>query len=298
MAIIPQSERLRVRAAAAQLAPVLGQLDANRARAAAAIEDAVARGAQLIVLPELCVSGYAFADSSEAHAHAEPLTGATAGAWCALAARWNITIVGGICELGESGALHNTALVIDSSGLRAAYRKTHLWDREGEVFEAGELPSPVLDTEHGRLGVAICYDSFFPEVMRSIALAGAEVIAVPMNSPRSGPPHEPQPIEVTLAAAAAAANRVFVVQADRYGAERGLEWAQASVIVDPDGRLLAPPVDGVATLVADLELARARNKALGPRNDVFADRRPELYRREPAAAIAPANHRTTKETVP
>jgi len=281
---------------------VLGRLDANRARAAGAIEDAAARGAQLIVLPELCVSGYAFADRAEARAHAERLDGATAERWCDLAAGSNLTIAGGICELGERGALHNTALVIDASGLRAAYRKAHLWDREGEIFEAGELPAPVVDTAHGRLGLAICYDSFFPEAMRSLALAGADVIAVPMNSPLAGPRHEPHQIEVTLAAAAAAVNRVFVVQADRCGAERGIEWAQASVIVDPDGRLLAPPVDGVATLVAELALERARDKALGPRNDVLADRRPELYRRElhrrePAAAIAPADHRTTKETV-
>ena len=77
--------------------------------------------------------------------------------------------------------------------------------------------------------------------------------------------------------AAANASRVYVVQADRTGEERGVRWAQASVIVDPDGNVVAGPEDGEALLVADLDLARARDKAWGDRNDVFGDRRPELY---------------------
>lgn len=274
------------RAAALQLAPILGEPDANRARADAAIREAAASGAQLVVLPELCNSGYVFEDADEAHACSEPLDGATVAQWCDAAARSALVIVGGICERSEHGTLHNTAVVIDESGLRAAYRKTHLWDREPEIFTAGELPAPVVDTAIGRIGVAICYDSFFPETMRSLAIAGADVIAVPMNSPLTGPPHAPHQIEITLACAAAAVNRVFVVQADRAGAERGVEWAQASAIVDPDGRLLAGPAGGVTTLLARLDVARARDKALGPRNDALADLRPELYRVQPASIAA------------
>ena len=278
---------------------MLGELDANRARAGAAIERAATRGAHLVVLPELCVSGYVFADVEEARACAEPLEGATFQGWRTLAGRHGLTIVGGICEQGADGALHNTAVVLDGHGLLAAHRKCHLWDREPEIFAAGALPPPVVDTRHGRIGVAVCYDSFFPETMRELALAGAEVIAVPMNSPAGDLALAATPIELSLAIAAAAVNRVFVVQADRAGRERGVDWAQASAIVDPDGRVLAGPLEGPAVLLAELALEHARDKSLGERNDVLADRRPELYGAGAEAsrrwqAITPTN----KETVP
>lgn len=267
----------RLATAAVQFAPVLGALDVNRRRAAGAIAQAAERGANLVVLPELCSSGYVFADVEEARASAEPLVGPTVEGWKALAKRHRLTIVGGICEQGERGTLHNTAVIVDERGLLAAYRKTHLWDREQEIFTAGAQPPPVFETAGGRIGIAICYDSFFPEVMRGLALAGAEVVAVPMNSPATVPPFVPQQIEVSLAIASAAVNRVFVVQADRTGRERGVDWADASVIVDPDGRLLAGPAAGEVVLVAELALARARDKSYGERNNVLTDRRVEIY---------------------
>jgi predicted amidohydrolase len=265
------------RAAALQLAPVLGDVDGNRERASRAIVDAASRGASLIVLPELTVSGYCFEDRAEARASAEPLAGPTVAGWTELAASAGLVIVGGICELGRSGALHDTVAIVGREGLLSSYRKTHLWGREQDLFEPGLVAPPVVATEHGRLGVALCYDSWFPELMRRLALERAEVVAVPMNNSAARPPHIPQQIEVTVAAATAVCNRVFIVQADRSGRERGVDWDEASVIVDPDGRLLAGPEPGAALLIADLELDRARDKAIGPRNDVVTDRRPELY---------------------
>jgi predicted amidohydrolase len=262
--------------ACAQLAPRLGALEHNRGAAAAAIGDLASRGAQLVVLPELCSSGYAFVDAAEAAEHAEPPDGPTLASWCDLAARHELVIVGGFCERGEGEHLHNSAAVVDEHGVQAIYRKTHLWDREQEIFAAGTVAPPVVETAVGRVGVAICYDAFFPEIMRALALAGADVIAVPMNSPIGGPPVDP-PIEVVLATAAAHVNRVFVAQADRTGSERGIEWAEASVIVAPDGALLTELCDGAGVLLARCELAAARDKVLGERNDVLADRRPELY---------------------
>jgi predicted amidohydrolase len=98
-----------------------------------------------------------------------------------------------------------------------------------------------------------------------------------MNSPAPARPTAPVAIEIAIAMAAANANRVWIVQADRTGDERGVRWAQASVIVDPYGSVVAGPIDGEGLLDAQLDLARARDKSWGPRNDVFADRRPELY---------------------
>lgn len=252
-------------------------MQGNRARAAEAVETAARAGAELVVLPELCTTGYAFADESEACELGEPADGPTHEQWRALAADHRVVIVGGFCEIDAEGAPRNSALLVDQDGASRVYRKTHLWDREQLIFVAGTEPPPVIDTTAGRIGIAVCYDAFFPEVMRGLALAGAEVIAVPMNSPVTAPPTEPLAAEVVLALASAQVNRVYVAQADRAGRERGIRWANASAIGDPDGRLLAGPVEGTALLRAHCDLERARDKAVGPRNDVLADRRPHLY---------------------
>lgn len=274
---ITESSSGGIHIACAQLAPVFGDVDGNRARASEAVENAARAGADLVVLPELCTTGYAFADESEACELGESADGPTLEQWRALAADNRVVIVGGFCELDADGAPRNSALLVDQDGSSRVYRKTHLWDREQLIFVAGTEPPPVIHTSAGRVGIAICYDTFFPEVMRALALAGADVIAVPMNSPVTGAPTEPLTAEVVLALAAAQVNRVYVAQADRAGPERGIRWANASVICDPDGRLLAGPVEGPALLSAGCDLERARDKALGARNDVLADRRPHLY---------------------
>jgi 5-aminopentanamidase len=263
--------------ACAQLAPQLGDLEGNRARAAAAIEDAAAQGATLVVLPELCTSGYVFADADEARVLAEPADGPTAAAWHELATRHGLVIVGGLCEVDEDGALRNSAIVVDRDGLRAVYRKTHLWDREKLIFVAGDEPPPVVETDAGRIGVAVCYDVIFFELLRGLALAGADAIAVPTNAPVLGPIAQPLAMELVVAMAAAHINRVHIAQADRTGDERGVSWVGASAIVDVTGELLAGPLDGPGLLVAEIDPARARDKRWGERNDVLADRRPDLY---------------------
>lgn len=273
---ITESSSSEIHIACAQLAPVFGDVDGNRARASEAVQNAARAGADLLVLPELCTTGYAFTDESEACELGEPADGPTLDQWRALATEHQIVIIGGFCEI-DDGAPHNSALVVDPDGSHHLYRKTHLWDREQLVFVAGTGPPPVVHTSAGRVGIAICYDAFFPEVMRALAVGGADVIAVPMNSPLTGPPLEPLAAEVALAVASAQVNRVFVAQADRAGPERGIRWANASAICDPDGRLLAGPVRGSGLLCARCDLERARDKALGARNDVFADRRPHLY---------------------
>jgi 5-aminopentanamidase len=272
--------------AVAQLAPRIGDLEGNRERAAAAIIEAARAGADLVVLPELCTSGYVFADAREARSLAEPVNGPSVRRWRALADEHKLTVVAGLCELDDDGLVRNSAVVIDAGELRAVYRKSHLWDREKLCFEPGSSPPPVVETKSGFVGVAVCYDAFFPELMRMLSVAGADVIAVPMNAPVLAPPLEPLPADLITACASAQVNRVFVAQADRTGTERGVDWVGASVIVDPDGRMLTAKAPGEALLTATVELSRARDKAFGERNDVLRDRRPELYDR-PASVIGP-----------
>src|SRR3981081_774906 len=133
-----------VTVACCQLAPRIGEPEANRAAADEAMASAAASGADVVVLPELAISGYVFADQAEARRLAAPLDGATVAAWSELARKQRPGVVGGVCErAGADGSLFNTSVLIDSAGLRAVYRKAHLWDREGEAFAPGSEPPPV-----------------------------------------------------------------------------------------------------------------------------------------------------------
>jgi predicted amidohydrolase len=277
--------------AVAQLAITIGDLQANRRAAAEAVTEAAAAGANLVVLPELCDSGYVFGRvaeqaSAEARSLASPADDSvTLREWRTLADEHQLLIVGGFCELGADSRLYNSAAVVDASGTRAVYRKAHLWDAEKLVFTPGDAPPPIVDTELGRVAVMICYDLEFPEWVRLAALDGADLVAAPVNWPAvpveaGGPPAGERPAEVIKAQAAAATNGVFVAVADRCGIERGVSWISGSVIVGPDGYPLAGPVlaDRPAVLTARCDLYRARDKALAGDNDLLADRRPELYK--------------------
>ena len=269
-----------VTVACCQLGPQIGELEHNRGMAAAAIEAAAREGAKVVVLPELASSGYVFADASEARRLAEPIDGgATVSSWAELAAAHDLVIVGGVCELDADGEVRNSAVLIDRDGVRAIYRKAHLWDREGLFFTPGAAPPPVVETAVGRIGVMVCYDLEFPEWPRLASLEGADLICAPVNWPAVPHPPGERPGEVVRAQAAADANRIFVAACDRVGTERGVDWIGGSLIVDPEGFPVAGPAAAgeTVTLFARCNLDAARDKRLNERNDALADRRPELY---------------------
>ncbi len=280
--------------AVAQLPIAVAEPDANRRAAAAAVAEAAAAGARLVVLPELCDSGYVF-DAADPAAEARGLAAPAAGnvtldQWQALAAQHGLVIVGGFCELGADGRLYNSAALVDASGTRAVYRKAHLWDTEKLVFTPGDAAPPVVDTEVGRVAVMVCYDLEFPEWARLAALDGADLIAAPVNWPAAARPAGERPAEVIKAQAAAATNGVFVAVADRCRTERGVSWISGSLIAGPEGYPLAGPVlaDRPALLTAACDLPRARDKSLPGDNDLLADRRPELYAWAPDKRVAAA----------
>ena len=268
-----------VRVAACQVSLRVGEDARNRATALEAIFSAAAAGASVIILPELTPSGYVFASPSEARAAAEPAGGPAVAEWAAAAASRGVVIVGGFAELGEDGLLYNSAALVDPGGLRAVYRKAHLWDAESDFFAPGTAPPPVVDTAFGRIAMMICYDAEFPEWVRRPALAGADLLAVPTNWPAEPVPPGERPNVVLNVQAAAFANRMFVAAACRVGTERGVSWVGGSLVAGPDGYPLAGPAgaEGPELVIADCDLARARDKATGPRNDALADRRPALY---------------------
>lgn len=267
-----------VRIACCQLSPDVERPALNPAIARNAIAAAVAEGAQIVVLPELSNSGYVFQAAGEVEAAAVPSDGELLRGWSEEAGRGDALVIGGFCERAPDGKLYNSCALVDGEGVAAVYRKLHLWGDESRWFSPGEEPAPALDTRFGRIGLAVCYDIEFPELTRGLALQGAELIALPANWPHGEPPNG-RPILHSLAAVTSYLNRVFVAVCDRSGAERGVEFEGGSVIADPDGWLRAGPVvdRGQETLSADCDLAIARDKHTGSRNDAFADRRPDRY---------------------
>jgi predicted amidohydrolase len=264
------------RIACQQLAPVIGDLAANRVIALAAIREAVDAGADVVVLPELITSGYMFDSPEEAAAVAIAPGHEILVEWAAEAARADIVLAGGFCELADDGRVYNSAAVFDAAGLRAVYRKLHLWDREKLVFTPGSAPPPVLDTRVGRVAVIICYDLEFPELTRSVALAGTQLLLVPTNWPLVPRPDGERPPEAMIGMAAARVNRMAVACADRVGVERGQEWTGGTSIIGVDGWVAAESrAPGLVS--ADVDLEPALDKRLTGHADAFADRRPELY---------------------
>jgi 5-aminopentanamidase len=270
---------MSVRIACCQFAPDVEQPAANATLAREAIAAGVAGGAQIVVLPELCTSGYVFRALDEARAAAAPADGEILQGWAQEAARGDAVVVGGFCELAPDGRLFNSSALVDGDGVLAVYRKVHLWGEEPLWFAPGEEPAPVVRTRHGAIGLGVCYDLEFPELTRGLALQGAQLIALPTNWPREQAPPDGSPILRSLAATTAYWSKVFVAVCDRCGTERGLEFEGGSVIAGPDGALRAGPVadHGAGTLSADCELSRAEDKRSGERNDAFADRRPAHY---------------------
>jgi predicted amidohydrolase len=266
-----------LRVAALEVDIHLGDVDGNLARIRAAIERGAAAGARLIVLPELATSGYVFRDVAEAtdasltrddprlDALRETLPGGAVAVF-------------GYLERGADG-LYNSAIVLGRDGELGHYRKSHLWDRESEIFQLGDAAGAVVDTPVGRVGVAICYDNEFPEVPRGLALAGADVLALPVNWPFVPHPEGERAPETIMAMGSARASRLPTVIADRIGAgagaERGVEWTGGTAVIDGDGWVAAEPLDGMA--VAELEI-QPGDKRLNDRNDLFGDRRTALYR--------------------
>jgi predicted amidohydrolase len=270
---------MSVRIACCQISPDVEAPATSAALAREAIAAAVSQGAQIVVVPELCTSGYVFREREEARAAATAPDGELLQGWATEAARGDALVVGGFCELASDGRLFNSSALVDGSGVVAVYRKVHLWDEERFWFTPGDSPAPVVDTRHGSIGLAVCYDLEFPELTRGLALQGAELIVLPTNWPRDDAPPDGRPVLHSLAAMTAYWNKLFVAVCDRCGTERGLEFEGGSVIAGPDGALRAGPVAdrGARTLYADCDLTQAADKRTSEHNDAFADRRPAQY---------------------
>ncbi len=274
----PESQ---VRVACLQMEPIIGQKEANVAQSLALIEKAAAQEAELVVLPELCNTGYVFETRDEAFGLAEEIPdGPTTAQWVEAAARHDMHIVAGITER-EGQALYNSAAVVGPQGFVGVYRKNHLWGAENLFFEPGNLGVPVFRTQIGRLAAAICYDIWFPEVFRLAAVQGADILCVPTNwVPMPEQPSGLPKMANLLAMGGAHANSMFVAAADRIGEERGQPFIGSSLVVSYTGWPIAGPAstDQEEIIVAEANLSDARrHRNLNDFNHLLRDRRIDLY---------------------
>ena len=263
-----------------QFCPAFGRRDENLQAVLESMREARSKSADLVVLPELSNTGYAFESRDEVARLAEPMSdGATVTAWRQAALELNLHVVGGIAERAGD-RLFNTAVLVSPDGTVRRYRKTHLSDREKDLFDVPDNGFKVHDTEIGRIAILICYDIWFPEALRACALHGAEIVCVPTNwSDLRDPQQERYPMAIYLLMAGAHCNGVFIACANRIGQERGIEFNGQSVIMDKSGWLIGSPLskheNGLK--VERCDLSRARDKYVSDRNSVIGDRRTDLY---------------------
>jgi 5-aminopentanamidase len=267
---------LPMRVAVAQIDPKLAERERNLDVCLARLEEAGAQGAELLVLPECAIPGYMFESAEEALPYAEEIPGPSTEVLEDACRRLGAHVVCGLLEC-DGDRLHNAAVLVGPDGLIGSYRKTHLPFLGVDRFVTPGDELPVWDTPLGRIGVEICYDLRFPEVTRTLALRGADIVCHPTNFPVAA---RVQTELITVARAAE--NRIFLLTANRCGQERWAEFCGHSQIVDPYGtRLAETGAAGEALLVADVEIEKARDKDYVIPGEyelyLFGHRRPELY---------------------
>lgn len=269
---------MTVTVAVGQIGAQLADVEANLATCLDAAESAADLGAKLLVLPELALSGYMFESRQEAEDLAIIPEGREMVELQQAAARTGVALVVGLVER-DGSALYNAAVLVEPSRRVSGYRKMHLPTLGGDRFlDPGNDSEPVVvETDVGRIGLAICYDLRFPESARSLALAGADLIAQPSNWPP-----EAWMLADHFAPVRACENRVFVAIANRCDVERGVHFMGRSQIVDPSGQVLVDAGDDENLVTAEIDVDQARDKSIVVKPGeyevhLFRDRRPDLY---------------------
>ena len=255
-----------------QFTPLFGQKENNIHTVISAIRQSAV---DLLVLPELFATGYQFLSVDEVADLSEPVPdGETTRAVAELSREKSMYIVAGLPER-DGGRFFNSAILTGPDGFIGVYRKVHLFFEETLFFTPGTEGFRVWDSDIGRIGIMICFDWFFPESMRSLAILGADVVAHPSNLVL---PFCPDAMPVRCLE-----NRLFAVTANRTGTEnrkndQPLTFIGKSQVVSPTGEILVRAGDEEEELLlTDIQPEQARNKTLNPYNDLLKDRRPDLY---------------------
>ena len=255
-----------------QFAPGFREKESNVKR----IENAIHKtDADLVVLPELCTTGYQFVSQAEVESLCEPIPeGDTVQRFEQTAKSKGLFIVAGMGEKAGD-AFYNSAVLVGPDGFIGHYRKTHLFWDEKHWFQPGDTGFRVWDIGEVKIGLMICWDWIYPEAARSLALQGADVACLPANLvlPYCQDAMITRSIE----------NRIFTITANRIGSEqRGekkkLTFTGRSQVVRPDGKIVFRLGENNESLQdGEIDPALARDKTMTPTNHIWEDRRPEQY---------------------
>jgi 5-aminopentanamidase len=267
-----------VRVAGVQMDVALGQVAANLDKMLAALAEARAAGARLVVFPECALTGYGFASRADALVRAEPIPGPTTERFTEACAQGGVHAIFGLLE-SAGDRLYNACALVGPHGLVASYRKVHLPFLGVDQFaDPGDRPFAVHEAAGLRVGMHICYDGSFPETGRILALAGADLLVLPTNWPA----HSECAAEHMISCRAME-NTVYMLAVNRVGLESGFRFIGQTAIADPTGAVLARAgTQSEEILYADIDPARARQKRLvrvAGKHEInrFADRRPGFY---------------------
>ena len=246
-----------------------GDREDNKQRLAGKIRELAQQGAELIVLQELH-NGLYFCQVEDVNNfdQAEPIPGPSTAFFGELAKELGVVIVTSLFERRAAGLYHNTAVVLEKDGTIAGkYRKMHIPDDPGYYekfyFTPGDLGFRPIDTSVGRLGVLVCWDQWYPEAARLMALQGAELLIYPTAigyDPNDTPEEQERQRMAwqTVQRGHAVANGLHVVTVNRVGDEDGVPFWGTSFVADPQGELLyEAPVDAEATAVVQLDMKRS-----------------------------------------
>jgi predicted amidohydrolase len=257
-------------AAAVQFEPTQFEKERNIARLIKLVETAAESGAKLIVTPEMGTTGYCWFDRAEVAPFVEPVPGPTTERFAAVARTHGVWVVIGMPEVDPATNLYyNTAVLIGPEGVVGRHRKTHPYISEPKWAAPGDLGHQVFETEIGRIALLICMDIHFVETARLAALDGADVICHISNWLAE---RTPAPYWISRAFE----NGCYLVEANRWGLERTVQFSGGSCVIAPDGTIAAVVDVGDGIAYAEVDLVRARERqVLGA--PVFAERRPELY---------------------
>lgn len=254
-----------------QFYPHFGNVKHNREKVIKRLSEIEA---DILVLPELAFTGYHFKDRGELEPLAEdPSNSRTVSELTDLCAVKDMYIISGFAE--KSGnRIFNSAILVGPAGLIDIYRKIQLFSREKEVFDPGEKPLAVHDIKGARVGIMICFDWIFPEITRTLALKGADIICHPSNLVLS---YCQEAMKTRCIE-----NAVFAITANRFGADERphgtLKFTGKSQIMGPKGNLLFRAKSQKEELyITEIDSALARDKQITELNDLFRDRRPAFY---------------------
>ena len=266
----------RYRVAAIQYEPMLGEKEKNVADLFHLVEEAAQHNARLIVLPEMATTGYCWESRSEIAPYVESVPGPTTDRFQQLATHYDCYIALGLAEVDPAtDVYYNCMALIGPQGLIGTYRKIHSYISEPRWARDGDLGMPVWETPLGRLAGLICQDASFFESARIPTLHNVDVLLFPTNWL-----DEKSPSSWWMARAFE--NGVYLIAADRYGLERGVQFSGGSCVIDPDGSIQNYLDSGEGIVYGEVDLNRSRNKNWEDSQaeivgDRLADRQPAEY---------------------